>query len=144
VVEGLDRSRPGQRVKNEAVSGAPVRDFDAEVIGELLAVPEEIDDDSAGLTVCEMTPANQNVSAAPRILRMRASRLWRRPRRLAVSLREIAKAIGGCQPIPMPPACKFYVDNRGNEHGRNRAQSGRGSHRVYTPVRSVVFRSPDR
>jgi hypothetical protein len=55
VVEGLDRFSSGRRVENEASSLASVLDLDPEVVLEISAIPEQVDDDSAVLAVSEMT-----------------------------------------------------------------------------------------
>jgi hypothetical protein len=54
VIEGLDRLSTGPRVENEGASLALVLDFDSELIPEISAIPEEVDDDSAALPVSEM------------------------------------------------------------------------------------------
>jgi hypothetical protein len=54
VVERLDRLSPRPRVENEASSLAVVLDLDTELIPEIPALPEEIDDDSAALPVSEV------------------------------------------------------------------------------------------
>jgi hypothetical protein len=50
----MERFSPGRRAENEASPVAPVLDLDAEFVIELAAIPEQVDDDSVGLTVAEV------------------------------------------------------------------------------------------
>ena len=54
MVERLDRLSPRSRMENEASSLVVVLDLDPELIPEIPALPEEIDDDSAALPVSEV------------------------------------------------------------------------------------------
>jgi hypothetical protein len=47
-------------VENEAGSGAPVLDLDAEFVLEVAAVPEQVDDDSVGLAMSELISRGQH------------------------------------------------------------------------------------
>lgn len=65
VAEGLDRFSACPRVENEASSIAPVLDFDAEFVLEISAVPKQVDDDSAGFTVSEMSSRGCHMRLLP-------------------------------------------------------------------------------
>ena len=65
VPEGLDRFSGCLRVENEAGSIAPVLDFDAEFVHEISAIPKQVDDDSAGFTVSEMSSSAFHLRPLP-------------------------------------------------------------------------------
>jgi len=54
VVEDLNCVSPSCRVEHEARSIAPVRNLDPELVLELSAIPEQVDDDSFALAVSEV------------------------------------------------------------------------------------------
>jgi hypothetical protein len=65
VAERLDRFLARTRVENEASSIAPVLDFDAEFVLEISAIPKQVDDDSAGFTVSEMSSSACHLRLLP-------------------------------------------------------------------------------
>jgi len=62
VVEGLDRFLAGRRVEDEADTLTPVFDLDPEVIDDVSATPEQVDDDVGALPVPEMSRRRQKLS----------------------------------------------------------------------------------
>jgi hypothetical protein len=55
VVKGLNRRSARRWIENEAGPLAPVLDLDAEFVRVISAFPKQVDDDSAGLTVSEVS-----------------------------------------------------------------------------------------
>jgi hypothetical protein len=65
VAEGLDRFSACPGVENEARSIAPVLDFYAEFVLEISAIPKQVDDDSAGFTVSQMSSSAFHLRPLP-------------------------------------------------------------------------------